>query len=268
MENTEKRKIRAEVKRNGIVLYSEEIPEIGVYTYKKEEKTERRIIRNYSGREILSGFDKFNRGLIYVLLCLLILVIIRYTDIDLPHKVYFMFVIPTTLIPLISVCRRIYDAQRNAERTMRRTAIWKVINAYKDGEDIPNLDEIVRAKPYATDEWLIKIFKMGLFSFVVLSIGIPNFCFVHPIMSLLFEICIYIISIRIALTRFGDKLFAPMQYLITKKPVNNKYYSEAVEALKNYEEVSKEIGVTYEKLININLERVTKKFDETSDKDN
>ena len=265
MEKTAKRNIRAEVRKKGVILYSNEVPKIGVYTYRKENKTERQIIRNSDKVKRFNGIDNFYKTMIFIFLIILE-IIIWFSNIDLKHRIYLICILNTTGLSSILIARQIYDAHKNKEITMKKTAISKLLNAYEKSDDIPTLDKIKKAKPYANGENFIKELKLGTYSLICFSVLIPNICMVHPIMSFTFGIIIFLITSTIAYADMGDRIFAPLQYLITKEPYDDKYYAEAIEALKNYVELSEKIGVTYDDFLDKAIEKLKADEEEKASK--
>lgn len=253
-----KRDIKADVRKNGIVLYSNEIPEIGVVTtLNKEGKEEKRVIRNYVKFNPFPEMDTFSKGLVFFLVGLLVITQLGLSDMDIKHKIYIFLVIPSTMIPLFAICRQIYVAKKRKNITKRKTAILEVIYKYEKNTKVPEVKELADAKPYEKDCGFIICIKIGVFSFISLSILIPNICMVHPGMSALFLICAYVICMKLAVSRFGNEIFNPLQCLISEIPDEDDYY-EAINALDNYLEIAEKIGISHEEMISKVIKNVGK----------
>ena len=257
------RTIKAKVVRNGIIVYSTEIPKIGVMTsFDKEGKEEKvTVVRNEDKYDPWIGMDMFSKVLVYLIILILI-AIQFYSSVDIKHKIYNIVVIVTTIPCLMSTLRHIYYARKHKRVTKMKTALNKVLYEFETKNRILKEDGYYRnVKPYEANSGFIIGIKIGIMSLLCWSVVIPNICMVHTVMSFIYAVCMYAISIFIATSPIVDTYFNFLQRLISLKP-DMEYYRMAKVALKNYEKVAIKIGHTQKELTEKLLESIKNCFEE------
>lgn len=247
---TKTRHIKAEVRRNGIVLYSDEIPEVAVLTSFKDGKEEATVIKNKVKYEPWIGMDSFSKLLVCLVIGILVIMQLLLPGGNIKHKIYNILIIITTIPPILATLRQIYFARKHEKITKMKTSINKVLYEYETNGRILFNESYKDVKPYEIHSGFIIVIKIGIISFICWTILIPNVCMVHPWMSLTFAICVYFICIRIAVSNIGDIYLNFLQRLISWNPDPDvEYYKMAKEALKNYEKVADKIGHSHEELV-------------------
>lgn len=262
MKREEKNNIRANVTRNGIVLYSCEIPEVGVFTYKEKGEVKAKLIQ-CSEEKYYKEKPSFAIQSIFILASILSIGICTY--ISTSQKLLFVLL---TLMASNFILYHYYEEDdddmlhydyRNIRQTTLKTATWMTINAYKNSKNIPNLRQVLNAKPYEVNSVFIEQCKLN---FLLYLFMVPFFIIEDVMTACVCSVMLSSISsILERNTNFLNRIFDPLQLLISKKPREISSYCLAIQALENYERIFKKIGFTRKEAINLLYEKVKNEAD-------
>lgn len=258
MKKSSREKIMVEATENGCLFFSEDIPEIAEYIYEEGGKLHRETIK----RSVEN--DRIQIGNLIFLVAGFLFSMIFYTKVDMNLEIklfisYYIFWLPL-IISTIAVW--IFYPIQYPKTAMYETAALMVINAYvKNNKSKMDMVRILKSKPFRKEEQFIEGLKMiiyiilfGIFfiksRFFIILID-SSFPFVLQIICVCWYIAIFLIGlVMFKNLGFLNRILAPTQYLIRRKPKASKYYLLANVALKNYLELAGQIGVTKEEHIN------------------
>lgn len=224
-------------KKNGIIFYSNQLPEIGVLTFiddsgKIQSKTIPVHLDELSERleSLSSGRYYSTRNRVLVFDVILILICLFSMDFHFVlASIYFSILVSFKLFTFIDISYQM-KSNNGKDRSLARfhAAEHMAINAYEKYQRIPTFEEIKRSSRFSKSCGSMKHLKqIAICSLISLSVA-----FLADWNSIAY----FISLVLIVVLSYFDGWIRFLQIFITSKP-SDKEIEVAIEGLKNFEEL-------------------------------